>query len=1067
LVKGTPITEYCDQHRLTTRQRLALFRHVCQAVQHAHQKGIIHRDLKPSNVLVSLHDTTPIVKVIDFGIAKATGGRLTEHTVYTAFAQMLGTPLYMSPEQAGLSDLDVDTRSDLYSLGVLLYELLTGMTPFDSETLNKAGYDEMRRIIREDEPPRPSGRLSTLAQAHLSTIAERRGLEPRRLSQQLRGELDWIVMKALEKDRNRRYESASALAVDVHRYLHDEPVLACPPSQLYRLRKFTRRHKAGLGVAGCVLLVLVLGGVVMWREHGQRAAAAASVEAALVRAEELREQERWQETDALLAVAQGQVEGRGLASLRRRVEQARREVEMLTSIEEAGLQRSAGTKDKMFDYAGADRLYAQAFQRYGIDVATLEPQDASRRIRASVIRHRLVEALDDWAFNRDRNSDAEGGKALRTLARLTDDDRWSQRLREATARADRMAFEIIAQQEDTLQKRPVSLVLLAHSLESAKSGTRAVALLRQAQMVHPESFWLNYELAVALSGQKPPAPVQAARFCQAALALRPQSPVVHNELGAILLKQHKAAEAEAAFRKAIALKHDSYYAYTNLSVALGMQGKLLEAEAACRKSLALWPDGKVDYLNLGSILREQGKLAEAEEAYRKCIALEPNDAAAYTNLSNALNDEGKLPEAEAALRKAIQLRPDDALAHSNLSHVLEQEGRLAEAEAASRRAIRLEPRLALAQLNLGLVLCNQGKLGEAEAAYRKAIALEPDLAEAHYTLGRLLGARSKLAKAEAAYRQAIALKPNFAEAYVNLAEVLLGMGKLAEAEAACRKAIVLKPNLVQAHGNLGAALDRQGRLAEGKVAYRKVIALKPDDARAHCNLGLLLEREGRFAEALGELRRGHALGSKDPAGWPYPSGQWISECERAAALDRKLPRLLKGEIKPADAAERLALAGLCQSDSKQLYAAAARWYAEAFAAEPQLAGSPRSGTRYNAACAAALAALAGCGRGRDAGGPDPTARGRLRRQALTWLRSDLQGWQQLLKHGSAQAGAMVAQQMQHWLGDADFSGVRGASALAKLPALERQAWEQLWAEVRNTLVRSHEQVTSQKKPDMK
>jgi serine/threonine protein kinase len=230
LVKGTPITAYADQHRLTTRQRLELFVPVCQAVQHAHQKGIIHRDLKPSNVLVSRHDTTPVVKVIDFGIAKAVGGRLTDKTVYTAFAQLVGTPLYMSPEQAGLSDIDIDTRSDVYSMGVLLYELLTGTTPFDEETLKQAGYDEMRRMIREDEPPRPSTRLSTVQQATLSTIAERRGLEPLRLSQQLRGELDWIVMKALEKDRGRRYESASAFTADVQRYLEDEPVLACPPT---------------------------------------------------------------------------------------------------------------------------------------------------------------------------------------------------------------------------------------------------------------------------------------------------------------------------------------------------------------------------------------------------------------------------------------------------------------------------------------------------------------------------------------------------------------------------------------------------------------------------------------------------------------------------------------------------------------------------------------------------------------------------------------------------------------------------------------------------------------------
>jgi serine/threonine protein kinase/tetratricopeptide (TPR) repeat protein len=259
LVKGTPITDYCDQHRLTTRQRLELFLDVCHAVQHAHLKGIIHRDIKPSNVLVSVHDVNPVVKVIDFGIAKATSEQLTDKSVYTAFAQMLGTPLYMSPEQAGLRDLDVDTRSDVYSLGVLLYELLTGTTPFDSETLKKADYDEMRRIIREDEPLRPSARLSTMQRAHLSTIAEQRGLEPRRLSQQMRGELDWIVMKSLEKDRNRRYESASALAADVQRYLSNEPVVACPLSLSYRFQKFVHRYRGPVFAAAIGLFVLVTG----------------------------------------------------------------------------------------------------------------------------------------------------------------------------------------------------------------------------------------------------------------------------------------------------------------------------------------------------------------------------------------------------------------------------------------------------------------------------------------------------------------------------------------------------------------------------------------------------------------------------------------------------------------------------------------------------------------------------------------------------------------------------------------------------------------------------------------
>jgi serine/threonine protein kinase/dienelactone hydrolase len=297
LVKGVPITEFCDKNQFPAEKRLELFITVCQAIQHAHQKGVIHRDIKPSNVMVTLHDGVPVVKVIDFGVAKATAQKLTERTLFTAYGQMIGTPAYMSPEQAEMSGLDIDTRSDVYSLGVLLYELLTGTPPLDNRQIRSAGYAEIQRLIREQEPPRPSTRISTQG-GQASITAASRGTDVKRLCQLLRGDLDVIVMKSLSKDRNRRYESPAGFAADLGRFLRHEAIEARPPSALYKLRKFARRNRVAVAITTLLAVLLVIAGSLGWLAYlGERRRGELTEE--MRRAEEVRRGEEWARNVAL------------------------------------------------------------------------------------------------------------------------------------------------------------------------------------------------------------------------------------------------------------------------------------------------------------------------------------------------------------------------------------------------------------------------------------------------------------------------------------------------------------------------------------------------------------------------------------------------------------------------------------------------------------------------------------------------------------------------------------------------------------------------------------------------
>jgi tetratricopeptide (TPR) repeat protein len=428
----------------------------------------------------------------------------------------------------------------------------------------------------------------------------------------------------------------------------------------------------------------------------------------------------------------------------------------------------------------------------------------------------------------------------------------------------------------------------------------------------------------------------------------------------------------------------------------------------------------------------------------------PDDMWINTTLGSLLG-ELRPPRREEAIRFcsiAVALRPDNAGAQLGLSLALHGNGRSAEAVAAIQKAIELKPDNAAAYSDLGLALAHVNRLDEAIDACRRAVELEPDLWWGYLNLSQVLGRKGRLDEAIGACRKAIELKPDYAEAYDNLGAALEGKGLPDDAAEAHRKAIEIDPQLPGAHYNLANDLRAKGQLDAAIAEYREAVRISEDFAMAQCNLGITLRDNGQFSEAVAHLRRGHELGSKDPH-WGYPSAEWVKECERLVDLEGKLPAILSGKEQPASAAERAEYAQVCQI--KRLYAAAARLCREAIAAQPDLVASPANGIRYNAACAAALA---GCGAGADAARLSDVERAGLRKQALDWLRPDLDAWRGQLDKDPDKARPAVAQTMRHWLVDPDFSAVRGAGALAKLPEAERQDWQKLWADVAATLRRA-------------
>lgn len=720
LVSGEPITRFCDTHRLDTRQRLLLMIQVCSAIQHAHQKGIIHRDLKPSNVLVSMHDGVPAPKVIDFGIAKATGAEVTARTVFTEQKQMLGTPAYMSPEQAGAGGEDLDTRADIYGLGVLLYELLTGVTPFDTHRLQRVGLDELVRIIREEDPRRPSLRLAELGRPD-SGVAASMDTDARRLRTTLRRDLDWIVMKCLEKDRSRRYPTASALAEDLQRFLQDEPVVARPPSVQYRLQKLARRHRAAVAAAAAIVLVLLAstGISVTFAVYAADQRHRADREAAEARAAQSLAEQRAIETRHVAEFQSNMLSGLDAEALGRGIRTH------LSETLKAALERQlVGEWPDRRQRTPAE--IGEEISRLEAAVAPVPAADVARRV------------LDEFLL----------GQASKTVEQsLAAQPLVQAQIRDSLAAAYR-ALGLGGEAE-----KQCRLALALRIRETGpESGEVAMNFNALAWILIDQGQYLEAENACrkALSIQRR---LHGARHADVATVLL--------NLGVSLRRQGKYEEAEPLYHEAISIRRE-------------LLGNEHLDVADILNSLALLYQSKNEYEAAEALFRESLAIRRKRLGER-----DPIVAGSLNNLANLVVMRGNRVEAKVLFREALEMRrsllgaehPDVAQALYNLGVFLNDGNEPAEAEPLIREAAAIwrktlpqgHAHIAKSALSLGLVLKAQKKLDEAEsliresvAVYRKAEGDDVSIAYALNALATLLVERGKFDEGEQQFREIIA-----------------------------------------------------------------------------------------------------------------------------------------------------------------------------------------------------------------------------------------------------------------------------------------------------------------------
>jgi tetratricopeptide (TPR) repeat protein len=899
-VKGVPITEYCDAARQSIPERLQLFVPVCQAIQHAHQKGIIHRDIKPSNILVAPYDDKPVPKVIDFGLAKAMHQSLTERTLHTAHETVLGTPLYMSPEQAQLNNLDVDTRTDIYSLGVLLYELLTGTTPLEKGRFKEVAWDEVRRIIREEEPPRPSTRLSSTAT--LPSVAVCRQTEPARLTRQVRGELDWIVMKALDKDRNRRYETANSFARDVERYLADEPVEACPPSARYRIGKFARRHRTALtAAAGLLLLLAAVVGGLSWLARDRalrRSTTEQGVTRALDEALALQSRSKWLEALAAARQAEGLLEGGEVnPELTQHVRVLIADLTMLLRLEEIRRNPSKNTKAdeqvtgqelqpriREFEMEAEARElsagFARAFQDYGIDIEALEPAEAAARIQAQAIRVELARALDEWAWMRHRFDKGQDPSWIRLLeiASRADPDPLRNRLRDALRRSDRPALEELAASVRVQELSPGTAYVLGNALKEVGAVETAMKLLREAQRLHPGDMRLNDTLAsFSLTAIPRPRYDDALRYASAALAAEPRNARLHRVVGEALLGKRALDEALAEYSRGIELTPNSADAWLGRADAHLRLDRPDDALADLDQALRLRPND----LNA---LCKRADLHLVRRDYQK----------AHEDCSRVL---AVMPKAAQILRARAIIR---------WQHLRDFDGALADLNGLAKLQLKsAEPPFIIGAIHFG-----RRDYPPALTALKAAVAIRPDYAEAKWALAQIYLWQGKHEDALAELDPLVAQLPKGPPETLNVrGDVYRAMGELDEAAADYRRLIQLKPNNLESYVSLAGVYEKQNQPERAKKCCDELVAANAVSAHSYLRRAVFLRNQGDFAAAR-------------------------EDCDTAMRKepDSALPALVRASIEAAGgryseavAQAEKALAKAPKYDGHALYAAACTW----------------------------------------------------------------------------------------------------------------------------------------------